>query len=93
MNKSLYPRAGRLRFPPEIEKQFLEDYRVNVKSTARFALALGALLYALFGILDMYAVPLSKNAVWSIRFGIVVPMFTLVFASTYFQRFQPDIQP
>ncbi len=93
MNKSLYPRAGRLRFPPEIEKQFLEDYRVNVQSTARFALALGALLYALFGILDMYAVPLSKNAVWSIRFGIVVPIFTLVFVSTYFKRFQPYIQP
>ncbi|MEW6085560.1 MAG: adenylate/guanylate cyclase domain-containing protein [Chloroflexota bacterium] len=90
---SLYPRAGRLRFPPEIEKQFLEDYRVNTLSTTRFALALGAVLYGLFGILDMYAVPISKNVVWSIRFGIVVPVFALIFVSTYVKRLQAYIQP
>lgn len=93
MNKSLYPRAGRLRFPLEIEKQFLEEYRVSTLSTTRFALVLGALLYGLFGILDMYAVPISKNVVWSIRFGIVVPVFAFIFVSTYFRRFQPYLQP
>ncbi|MCC6499237.1 MAG: adenylate/guanylate cyclase domain-containing protein [Anaerolineales bacterium] len=90
---SLYPRAGKLRFPPEIEKQFLEEYRVGARSTTRFALALGAALYALFGILDIYAVPMSKEVVWSIRFGIVVPVFVLIFASTYFKSFQAYIQP
>ncbi|MBV6452607.1 MAG: hypothetical protein MHPDNHAH_03365 [Anaerolineales bacterium] len=90
---SLYPRAGKLRFPPEIEKQFLEEYRVGTRSTIRFALALGAALYALFGILDIYAVPLSKETVWAIRFGIVVPVFVLIFASTYFKSFQAYIQP
>lgn len=93
MNTSLYPRAGRLRFPTEIEKQFLEDYRVNTLSTTRFALALGAVIYGLFGILDLYAAPLSKNIIWSIRFGIIVPVFALIFASTYFKRFQTYIQP
>jgi class 3 adenylate cyclase len=91
--QSLYPRASRLRFPQEIEKQFLEDYRVNTLSVTRYALALGALLYGLFGILDIYAVPMSKETVWAIRFGIVVPVFTLILASTYFKRFQAYIQP
>lgn len=92
-NTSLHPRAGRLRFPAEIEKKFLEEYRAGTLSTVRLALALGGVLYGLFGILDIYAVPISKNVVWSIRFGIVVPLFALIFWTTYFQRLQRYIQP
>jgi len=59
----------------------------------RLALALGGALYALFGILDIYAVPISKNVVWAIRFGIVVPVFAFILWTTYFPRLQRYIQP
>lgn len=89
----MYPRAGKLRFPPEIEKKFLEEYRANTLSTTRFALALGGALFALFGILDVYAVPISKNVVWFIRFGLVIPVIAIIFATTYIPRLQRYIQP
>jgi adenylate cyclase len=88
----LYPFADKLRFPPEVETQFLEDYQVNTVSTTRLALVLGLILYSLFGILDIYAIPISKNIVWIIRFGIVAPIFVIALIATYSINFQKHIQ-
>lgn len=93
MFDTLYQYANKLRFPDNIEKQFLADYQVNTLFTARLALLLGFILYSLFGILDIYAVPISKNIVWFIRFAIVAPITLGVFFSTYIPRFQKYIQP
>jgi class 3 adenylate cyclase len=71
----LYPYADKLRFPDEVvETQFRKDYQANTVSTTRLALVLGLVLYSLFGILDNYAMPFSKDLVWVIRYGIVAPV-------------------
>ena len=83
MFDSLYPQADKLRFPLEIEEQFREDYHVNTVSTTRLALVLGLILYSLFGILDVYAIPISKDIVWIIRYGIVAPVILMALAASY----------
>src|ERR671924_1720646 len=74
----LYPYADKLRFPDEvIETQFRKDYHANTVGTTRLALVLGLILYSLFGILDVYAIPISKEIVWMIRYGIVAPVIIM----------------
>ena len=92
MFDSLYPQADKLRFPDEIEKQFREDYHVNTISTTRLALVLGLILYSLFGILDIYAIPISKDIVWIIRYGIVAPAVLIALIASY-SAFQNYMQP
>jgi Adenylate cyclase, family 3 (some proteins contain HAMP domain) len=90
MFDSLYPQADKLRFPVEIEEQFREDYHANTVSTTRLALVLGLILYSLFGILDIYAIPISKDIVWIIRYGIVAPVILITLVASYgaiFQRY------
>lgn len=93
MFDTLYPQANKLRFPEPIERQFLADYQANTLVTARMALLLGFILYSLFGILDIYAVPISRNVVWFIRFAVVAPLTLGVFFLTYIRSFQKYIQP
>jgi adenylate cyclase len=83
MFDSLYPQADKLRFPSEIEEQFREDYHINTVSTTRLALVLGLILYSLFGILDVYAIPISKDIVWIIRYGIVAPVILFALVASY----------
>lgn len=88
----LYPYANKLRFPPEIEAQFRADYHANTISTTRLALILGLFLYSVFGILDIYAVPISKETVWFIRFAVVAPITGFVLAASYVGTFQRYVQ-
>lgn len=90
----LYPYADKLRFPDEIiEARFREDYYVNTISTTRLALVLGLVVYSIFGVLDLYAVPISRDAVWTIRFAIVAPIIIIVFIASYNPFFKKYIQP
>jgi len=88
----LYPYADKLRFPDEVEEQFREDYHANTVSTTRLALVLGLVLFSLFGILDIYAVPISKNIVWFIRYVIVAPVIIVALVASYVDFFQKHIQ-
>lgn len=88
----LYPYANKLRFPEDIEVQFREDYHANTISTMRFAIVLGIVLYSVFGILDVYAAPVSKNILWFIRYAIVVPCFVFLLIISYSQQYQKYIQ-
>jgi len=88
----LYPYADKLRFPDDIEEQFREDYYVNTVSITRLAMVLGIILYSVFGILDIYAMPVSKNIIWSIRYGIVDPLFVILLVVSYDRRYQKHIQ-
>ncbi len=88
MFDTLYPQADKLRFPDEIEEQFREDYHANTVSTTRLALVLGLILYSLFGILDIYAIPISKDIVWIIRYGIVAPVILIALVASYSAIFQ-----
>jgi len=92
MYESLYAQTSRLSFPQEIEKQFREDYYKNTRSSTRIALILGLFLYSLFGILDMYAIPISKDMVWFIRFGLVAPAMIFVLTASYVNLLQKYTQ-
>ena len=92
MFESLYPYADKLRFPGEIEKQFREEYHANTVPTTRLALVLGLILFSLFGILDIYAVPISRNIVWFIRYVIVAPFIIFALIMTYTVPFQKYTQ-
>jgi len=92
MFDSLYPQADKLRFPDEIETQFREDYQANTISTTRLALVLGLILYSLFGILDIYAIPISKDIVWIIRYEIVAPIILITLIASYSDDFQKYTQ-
>jgi class 3 adenylate cyclase len=88
----LYPYADKLRFPDEIEAQFRKDYLANTIGTTRLALVLGLVLYSLFGILDVYAVPISKDIVWIIRYVIVAPVMVLALVASYVKSLQKHTQ-
>ena len=93
MFDSLYPQAKRLRFPEEVEHHYREDYFANTISSTRLALIMGIVLYAAFGILDLYAVPLSWQSAWIIRYGIVIPLFVLALSISYVPELKEYTQP
>ena len=92
MYENLYVQTNRLYFPKEIEEQFQDDYYNNTRSSTRIALALGLFLYSLFGVMDIYAVPISRDTVWFIRFAIVVPVILFVLIASYLNLLQKYIQ-
>ncbi|MGZ8440633.1 MAG: hypothetical protein ACXWXD_07605, partial [Candidatus Deferrimicrobiaceae bacterium] len=85
--------ATRLRFPGDTEMAFRRYYSRNSIVIVRVALILTIVLFRLFGILSIHAAPFSKQAIWFIRFAVVIPALidVLVFSfHPYFLRiFQP----
>jgi diguanylate cyclase (GGDEF)-like protein len=79
-------------FPAEIEHVFLEYYRTSTLKRMRLALAMGIVLYAVFGLVDWILVPSAKEKFWFIRYAIVCPITTLVFLATYLKSFRNLIQ-
>ncbi len=82
-----------LRFDPDLESQFLDDYYEKSLFTVRLALVLGIVLYSVFGILDFLITPASLKYIWLIRFAIVDPFLAVVFGLTFFKFFKKIMQP
>ncbi len=59
-----------LKFPRNIESEFISYYYNSTIKTTRWAFTMGFLIYALFGLLDIYVTPISLRQVWIISFGI-----------------------
>ncbi len=72
----------------QFEENFKENYYWTSLSIHRFAILLAIILYALFAYLDVWMSPDSKEKIWFIRFGIVVPILILTFVSTIFSVFR-----
>jgi serine phosphatase RsbU (regulator of sigma subunit) len=72
-----------LRFPSELETRFLEDYQVGSLAIVRISFLLGIALYSVFGVLDIFIAPLTRNFIWLIRFAIVCPFLALSFGLTW----------
>jgi len=77
----------RLRFPPIMEELFNVYYHQRSLSVLRVALVLAFLLYAGFGVLDIYMAPKSVHAIWIIRFAVVCPAIGLLFLMTFMRMF------
>ena len=66
-----------LRFSAELEKLFLDDYREKSLPFIRISFVLGIALYAVFGVLDVFIAPQTRNITWLIRFAIVCPFMAI----------------
>lgn len=77
----------------EQRKAFNEDYFNRSLLPIRTSLFFALILYALFGILDYWVVPESKEITWIIRFAIVCPLLIFTYFLTYSNFFKEHTQP
>jgi class 3 adenylate cyclase len=85
--------AGRLRFPPDLEPIFAEDHFARSLGVIRFAIILAIVLYAAFGVLDLFIVPDVAGSIWIIRYAIVCPVAIVVLGLTFTRSFKAVSQP
>ena len=90
---AVFPTAGRLRFTDDLEPGFAGYHAGHSLPLARFALVLAIALYALFGVLDLYADPGAAGWIWMIRYAIFCPAALSVLALTFTRSFEPLMQP
>jgi two-component system NtrC family sensor kinase len=88
----MFGQARWLRFPPKVEAEFISGYNENTIKITRWAFIAGFLIYAVFGIVDIYVAPISLHKVWMIRFGIGCPVLALMVMCTYIKRLYPIMQ-
>lgn len=90
---ALLPHTNRLRFPPNLEKQFHDDYYHKSLFITRVALMLGLSLIAIFGILDEWVAPISFHQIWFLRYAIMCPVIILTLLLTWSPFFSRFMQP
>ncbi len=71
-----------------LEKEFIAFYIREKLLQMRAAIIIGAILYALFGILDAFLLGDLKYTFWFIRFGLVIPFGTISLLFTYSKLFK-----
>ncbi|MFC1848894.1 ATP-binding protein [candidate division CSSED10-310 bacterium] len=82
----------RLKLPEVDENAFRKYYYENSLATNRIATVLAFILYALFGILDIWVVPLSWSYVWLIRYALACPFLIVILIVTYSRIFETYYQ-
>ncbi len=70
-------------FAEKLEDEYYEDFFRTSLPIVRVAILLGFALYSLFGILDIWVVPVHKQEVWFIRYAIVCPLLAAAFVLTF----------
>src|SRR5439155_1619903 len=80
-------------FPPDLEAAFTEDHFVRSLAFIRFAITLAIVLYAAFGVLDLFIVPAEAGSIWLIRYAIVCPVCLATLGLTFTHWFKPVAQP
>lgn len=83
----------KLSLPPELEEKFGRYYVSKHLPMLRFGLLVSLVLFALLGIDDIWAAPVSKHKLWGIRYGIMVPFFLLAYGMTHTRLFRKHWQP
>ncbi|HEX9020326.1 MAG TPA: PAS domain S-box protein, partial [Nitrospirota bacterium] len=82
----------RLRFPDKVEADFQEDYFQKSLFPLRLGIALGAALYAVFGILDAYVTPEVAHQTWFVRYLVVLPACAAVLLFSRSPHFKKYMQ-
>ena len=90
---AIFPGVGRLRFAGDLEPSFAEYNAEHSLPFARFGLLLAIVLYALFGVLDLYVAPSVADKIWIIRYAVFCPVALIVFGLTFTHRFSRIMQP
>jgi PAS domain S-box-containing protein len=83
----------RLRFPDELEQEYLEDYYQQSLKQLRISITLGALIYALFGFLDAWIFPEVKVQTWIVRYVFILPACGAVLLFSFSRYFKKYMQP
>jgi class 3 adenylate cyclase len=81
-----------LRFPPELERAFLDDYFHKSVTQVRIGQVVGAAVYAAFAIIDPWVIPQIAPTVWIMR-AVVIACFALAFVATFERGFRRWFQP
>jgi adenylate cyclase len=86
--QDLQAHQSALRFPPELEREFLTDFGDRQPPMLRRFFALGLALYMSFAILDYYAMSTYYPTAWALRLVFGTAMLRLVFdtGSAFFKR-------
>ncbi|MCC3155352.1 ATP-binding protein [Hymenobacter sp. BT770] len=79
----LVPAAWRLRFPDATEKEFIDYYNVTTINAIRISLAVGVILYAAFGLLDLNSLPITTSTAWFYRFSVGCPAIFIALIFSY----------
>ena len=74
------------------ESEFKNEYFRNSIKPFRLSILMGILFYSIFSILDIVLFPELKNTFLTIRFGLMVPVLTVVFIISYFKQFKGYMQ-
>jgi len=73
-----------LRFrDPKVEDAFAENNYARQIGITRLSVSGGAVLFALFGLLDIYIIPDVLYEAWILRFGLVCPALFILVALSY----------
>jgi signal transduction histidine kinase len=72
----------------KLEEEFDRDFFDKSIGLIRLGLAAGIALFALFGLLDIWMLPSTKETAWLIRFAIVIPSITAVLGISYWKNFR-----
>ncbi len=79
-------------FKGQNEAEFREDYFDKSLRSSRFSMVLGAILYSVFGLLDSWSAPGTKEEIWFIRYAVVLPVILITFALTYTRLYRKSMQ-
>jgi len=82
----------RLRFPANLEAEFLDDYFQKSLNQLRIGIILGALLYGLFGFLDAWIFPEVRHTTWFVRYALILPACVAVLLFSYSRQFKRYMQ-
>jgi signal transduction histidine kinase len=90
---AIFPLTRRLRFTGDLEAEFVDYHVEHSLPFVRLALILAVVLYALFGILDVFIVPGQAKWIWIIRYAVFCPAALAVLRLTFTPRFRSIMQP
>ncbi len=68
-----------------LENEFLEDHFLGSLKEIRTSIVLGAVIIALFAVVDPYLAPAGKSTIWTIRFAVLIPLAILLFLLSYWK--------
>jgi len=80
-------------FDRDLEREYSESYFTSSLNLIRVTLVLSALLVGGFGLLDVWIIPITRDAAWIIRYAVIIPVIAVCCFFTFTSFFRRIIQP
>ncbi len=72
---------------PLVEREFQDEHLTRALPVIRLFLSAAGLLYAIFGLLDVYVISDIERIAWTIRYAVVCPLFITTVVLTFRRLF------